>query len=110
MSDHEFDYEDDAVLFEFGSQDVVKTKDKKLENGVLVPVASELVKAGDIRNTQKRLLTQIVRQKPEPRAIFEGIDQSEIKLLCQKIEEAPFMYPTIKDWLVANKDKIQGMM
>ncbi len=30
MSDHEFDYEDDAVLFDFGSQDAVNTEEKQL--------------------------------------------------------------------------------
>ena len=110
MPDPEFDYEDDTVLFEFGSQDIVKTKEKQLENGVLGRVAFKLVKAGDTRNLYKRLLTQIVLQAPNPQVILEGIDRSEIKSLLQKIEEAPFMYPSAKDWFVENKDKIQSMM
>ncbi|MBI3173995.1 MAG: hypothetical protein HYZ25_09760 [Chloroflexi bacterium] len=110
ISDDEFDYDDDAVLFEFGSHDIVKIKEVQFESGDFGQVAYELVKAGDGRNLQKRLLFQIALQKPEPQAIFEGIDQSEIRSLYQKIENEPFVYPAVKDWLVLNKEKIQSMM
>jgi hypothetical protein len=88
----------------------VKTRESQLKNGALARVAYELVEAGDPRNLQKRLLTQILLQEPEPQAIFEGIDQSEIRSLSQKIEEAPFMYPSIKNWFVGNKGKIENMI
>jgi len=73
-------------------------------------VAYELIEAGDPRNLQKRLLTQILVQEPEPQVIFEGVDGNEIESLSQKIEKATFMYPSIKNWLSGNKDKIQGMI
>jgi hypothetical protein len=110
MPDHEFDYDDDATLFEFGSHDIVRTKEAQWENGTLGRVAYALVEAGDPRNLQKRLLTQILLQEPEPQAIFNGLDRNDIELLLQKIEGASFMYPTIKNWWVGNKGKIQSMM
>lgn len=110
MPDHNFDYDDNATLFEFGSHDVVRTKEAQWENATLGRVAYELVEAGNSRNLQKRLLTQILLQEPEPQAILDGIDRSEIRLLSQTIEESPFMYPSIKDWLEGNKGKIQSMM
>ncbi len=110
MSDGEFDYDAVAVLFEFGSQDIVKVKEIRFADGDFGQVAHQLVKAGDSRNLQKRLLLQIALKKPEPKAILEGIDRREIRSLYQKIEEAPFVYPAIKDWLVVNKDKIHSMM
>ena len=110
MPDDEFDYEDDAVLFEFGNQDVVKAKEIQFENGDVGQVAYKLIKAGDRRNLQKRLLFHLALQTPEPQAIFEGVDRNEIRSLYQKIEQAPFVYPTVKDWFVTNKDKIESMM
>ena len=110
LFDDEFDYDDDSVLFEFGSQDIVKARQKQFENGDFGQVAYELVKAGDIRNSQKRLLFQIALQNPELQELLEGVDQSEIRSLYRKIEEAPFVYPALKDWLVENKDKIESML
>lgn len=108
MPDDEFDYDDNAVLFEFGSQDIVRVK--QLENEIRLPAAYELVKAGDARNLQKRLLTRILLHAPEPQEFFVGVSQSEIKSLCQKLGEANFVYPDIKNWFTLHKEKIQSLI
>jgi len=108
LPNNEFDYDDNAVFFEFGSQDIVKTK--QLENGMPLPLAYELVKAGDKRNLQKRLLTQILLHSPEPQVFLAGISQSEIKSLYKKIQESTFVYPDIKKWFALHKERIQNLM
>ena len=108
LADDEFDYDDNAVLFEFGSRDVVKTYPPKNENWL--PTAYELITAGDERNLQKRLLIRILLNSPEPQEIFGEVSQNEIKSVCQKIEEATFGYPDIKKWFSLHKETIKGLL
>ena len=110
LPDSEFDYDDDAVLFEFGIHDVVSVIEIELENGSFAQLASHLIKAGDSRNLQKRLLFQIALHQPKPTTIFEGIGQNEIRSLYRKIEGASFAYPTIQAWFIKNKDEVQRMI
>src|SRR5690349_20510314 len=78
LSDSEFDYEDDAILFEFGPQDVVRVRSQQLETGSSALAAYELVEAGDERNLQKRLMFHILMYQPAPRDLFDGISDSDI--------------------------------
>ena len=108
LADDEFDYEDNAVLFEFGSRDVVKTYPPEGEKRL--PTANELITAGDERNLQKRLLIHILLNSPEPQELFGEVSQNEIKSICQKIEEATFGYPNIKKWFSLHKETIKGLL
>jgi hypothetical protein len=108
LPNDEFDYDDD-VLFAFGSQDTVRVK-QLIENEKHFPTAYELIKVGDPRNLQKRLLISILYKKPEPQELLEGVSESEIKSLCKKLEDTDFMYPAIKDWYILHKDKIQSLI
>jgi hypothetical protein len=52
----EFDYDDDTILFEYGSDDKVKVSAQQFSNGSSGLVANELVESGDPRNVLKRNL------------------------------------------------------
>ena len=108
LADDEFDYEDNTVLFEFGSHDVVKTYPPG--GGKRRPTAYELITAGDERNLQKRLLIQVLLNSPEPQEIFGEVSQNEIKSICQKVEETAFGYPDIKSWFALHKETIKGLI
>ena len=108
LADNEFDYDDNAVLFEFGSHDVVKTHPPEGEKQL--PTSYELIKAGDERNLQKRLLIHVLLNSPEPKEFFGEVSQNEIKSICQKIEEATFGYPDIKKWFSLHKETIKGLL
>ncbi len=108
LADDEFDYDNNAVLFEFGSHDVVKTHPPGSEKQL--PTAYELITAGDVRNLQKRLLIHILLNSPEPQELFGEVSQNEIKSICQKIEEATFWYPDIKKWFSLHKETIKGLL
>ena len=108
LADEEFDYEDNAVLFEFGSRDVVKTYPSEGEKQL--PTAYELITSGDERNLQKRLLIHILLNSPEPQELLDKVSQNEIKSICQKIEEASFGYPDIKKWFSLHRETIQGLL
>ena len=98
LPDSEFDYDDDATLFEFGPQDIVKVKSQQLAADRSVPVAYELVTVGEKNNLQKRLLFYILMNEPNPQDLLDGVSQQDIASLMSKINEASFMYPTIKEW------------
>ena len=108
LADEEFDYEDNAVLFEFGSHDVVKTYPSEGEKQL--PTAYELITSGNERNLQKRLLINILLNSPEPQEFFSKVSQDEIKSTYQKIEEATFVYPDIKKWFSLHKETIKELI
>lgn len=110
LEDDEFDYEDNCTLFEFGSQDIVETKEEPFKTTFPIQLAYKLIKTGDRRNLQKRLQMQILMEEPEPEVIFDGISSNEIKLLLKIAEESYFTYPGVTDWLEKHKAKIQSMI
>ena|SRR5688500_4391553 len=110
MPDTEFDYEDDAILFEFGSQDIVRVKAGQFADGKQALRAYELMESGDQRNLQKRLLFYILMHETTPLDLLANIDKNDIKALESRIEGAAFMYPSIKEWLVLHREAIRDLL
>ncbi len=107
LANNEFDYDDSTILFEFGRHDIVKTK--ATEGEKRFPTAYELIKTGDERNLQKRLLIRILLDSPEPQDIFRGVSQNDIKSICQRIEETNFAYPGITSWFALHEETLEGL-
>jgi hypothetical protein len=106
----EFDYEDDSVLFEFGEGDIVRVKAGQLADEKQVLRAYELMESGDQRNFQKRLLLYILMKEITPLELLQNVGRNDISALKNKIEQADFMYPSIKEWLTLHGRTIQHLL
>ena len=110
LPDTEFDYEEDSVLFEFGERDIVRVKVGQFADGKQALRAYELLENGDQRNIQKRLLFYILMKETAPLDLLENVDRNDIKALKNKIEQAVFMYPSIKEWFGLHGGTIQSLV
>jgi hypothetical protein len=114
LENSEFDYEDDSILFEFGPGDNVKTKPKKCDypkpEGKIYPAAYELVKSGNIQNSYKRLLFNIVYLNPEPSVFIPQFPKLDFQKLMTQNQKNEFKYLGITNWIKQYRIEIEEFL
>jgi hypothetical protein len=104
--DIEDESDDNTVLFEFGPGDIVGVKPYHSNFGDSVPLAYKLIIAGDLHNSPKCLQFQILEENPDPYELLQDLKKEDILALLDKVNNADFVYPAIKEWITRNQEII----
>jgi hypothetical protein len=103
---HEFDYEDDSILFEFGPGDIVAAEPHRFSEGLSEQLACRLVRQGDVRNLYKGMFFTIVSGNPSFEYLVAQFGEEKVRQIKSEVAKMEWVYPAISDWINTNEERL----
>ena len=107
LSDDNFEFDEDYMLFEYGPGDTVTAKEEVDQDGTNILTARDLVRSGGTKNDLKRLLYRVCATKPDIAIIFRDFTKNQLRDLLDYVESAGFIYPEIREWVTTNASALE---
>ena len=108
LPDSVFDHEDGWQLFEFGPGDIIQVRRELLgDDKTPYLVAHRLIRSGSDVNDFKRLLFDILEEKPDPFSVVMKHSKVAVRRLLTEGYQARLLYSGVREWISLHQQVLE---